>query len=199
MLTKKRRKFDKISVKIGKIFSKTGLTPNNFTLLTVLSAAVTLYFITSERFLLAALFILITGFLDFVDGSVARFTKKSTKSGAYLDTIVDRYVEFIIIFSFIFIELPYLLLPAMVWIFLYLFGSMMTTYSKAAAMEKSIIKKELSSGIIERGERFLILFVGVFLAFFDKSFLLYVIIILALLTNITALQRIFLVLRRSHV
>ena len=198
MLSRKRKRFDRLSIAIGKLFSKTGITPNGFTLLTIFSAFVTFYFIVTGNFLVASLFILITSFLDFVDGSVARFMKKSTKFGAYLDTIVDRYVEFIIIFSFIFIELPYLLLPSVVWIFLYLFGSLMTTYSKAAAKEKDIVKNELNKGIIERSERFLILFIGVFLAFFEKTFLLYVIIILALLTHITALQRIFMVLRRSN-
>jgi len=196
MLNKERRKFNKISMGVGRLFSKTGLTPNNFTFLTIVSAIVTFYVIVMGDFLIAALFILITGFLDFIDGSVARFLKKSTKFGAYLDTIVDRYVEFIIIFAFLFVALPSLYLPAIVWIFLYLFGSLMTTYSKAAAREKNIIKKEMSIGVIERGERFIILFIGIFLAFFEKTFLLYVIIILAILTNLTALQRIVTVLKK---
>jgi archaetidylinositol phosphate synthase len=198
MLSRKRRRFDKISMRTGRIFSKTGLTPNQFTLLTILSAIISFYLLITENFLIAGLFILITGFLDAVDGAVARFTKKSSRFGAYLDTIVDRYVEFIIILSFLFIELPYLIFPAAIWIFLYLFGSMMTTYSKASAREKNIIKKELRTGMIERGERFLILAVGVLLAFFSGIFLLYVIIILAFLTNITALQRIITALRKAR-
>lgn len=197
MLSRKRRKFSKISIRTGRFFSKTGLTPNQFTMLTVLSALITFYFLVTENFLVAGFFILATGFLDAVDGSVARFTRRSTRFGAYLDTIVDRYVEFIIILSFLFIEFPDLIFPAAVWIFLYLFGSLMTTYSKAAAREKNIIRKELNTGIIERGERFLILSIGVFLAYFSEVFLLYVIIILAFLTNITALQRITAVLKKS--
>jgi archaetidylinositol phosphate synthase len=195
MLAEKRSKFDKLSMTIGKIFSKTGISPNGFTLLTIVSAVITFYFLVIEDFLTAALFILITGFLDFIDGSVARFLGKSTRFGAYLDTIVDRYVEAVIIFAFLFIALPSFYLPATVWVFLYLFGSLMTTYSKAAAKEKGLIQNELNTGIIERGERFIILFIGVLLAAYEKTFLLYVIIILAAFTNITALQRIFTVLR----
>ena len=140
MLAGKRGKFNKISMGIGRVFSKTGISPNGFTLLTIFSAIATFYFLVIEDFLVAAIFILVTGFLDFIDGSVARFLRKSTKFGAYLDTIADRYVEFIIILAFIFIALPNFYLPAAAWIFLYLFGSLMTTYSKAAAKEKGIIK-----------------------------------------------------------
>ena len=198
MLAGKRNRFNRISNSIGKIFSKTGLTPNQFTLLTIISAVAAFYFIIMEDFAAAAILILVTGFLDFIDGSVARFLRKSTRRGAYLDTIVDRYVEFIIISAFLFVALPGLILPASAWVFLYLFGSLMTTYSKAAAKEKDIIKRELSKGLIERGERFIILFIGVLLAFYEKTFLLYVIIILAIVTNITALQRIITVLRKSR-
>ena len=53
----------------------------------------------------------------------------------------------------------------------------------------NVVYKTLVIGII-------ILFIGIFLAFFEKTFLLYVIIILAILTNLTALQRIVTVLKK---
>jgi archaetidylinositol phosphate synthase len=193
MLAGKRGRFARISNSIGRAFSKTGISPNGFTLLTLLSAFAVFYFLVIEDFLVAAALILITGFLDAVDGSVARYMKKTTKKGAYLDTIADRYVELIIIFALLFVSFPIFYLPAAAWIFLYLFGSLMTTYSKAAAAEKRLTKNV--GGLVERGERFIMLFIGVVLAVYDKTLLLYVIIIMAALTNMTALQRIINALR----
>ena len=188
MLAGKRSRFARMSNVIGRVFSKTGISPNGFTLLTLLSAFAVFYFLVIEDFLVAAVLILVTGFLDAVDGSVARYKKKATKKGAYLDTIADRYVELIIIFALLFIHLPVFYLPAAAWIVLYLFGSLMTTYSKAAAAEKRLIRNV--GGFVERGERFIMLFIGVIMAVYDKTLLLYVIIIMAALTNMTAVQRI---------
>ena len=64
----------------------------------------------------------------------------------------------------------------------------MTTYAKAALAEKA--RQEIMGGLLERAERMLILIVGVFLASMNVDYLLYVVIALAILTNISALQRI---------
>ncbi len=70
----------------------------------------------------------------------------------------------------------------------------MTTYAKAAAKEKEIIAegKELKGGLLERAERLLILFAGILLAIANPLFLTYTIALLAVLSNISALQRILL-------
>lgn len=185
-----RQRFEKISVKIGIIFSKTGISPNQWTLLTIIPTILALYFLVQEKFLLAALFFIVSAFLDMVDGSVARVMGKVTRVGAYLDTIVDRYVEGIIIFGLLFASLPNYLLPIQAWVFLYFFGAMMTTYTKSAAKEKELVEKELKGGLLERAERLIILFIGIILASVEPIYLTYIIILLAVLSNITALQRI---------
>lgn len=190
MLYKNREKFGKLSIWVGMIFSRLGLSPNQWTMLSVLPALVSFYFLITEDFLLATLFFGISAFFDLIDGSVARVTGKVTKKGAYLDTVVDRYIEFIVLSALLFIALPSFILPSYVWLFLYLFGAMMTTYSKAAAKEKELVEKELRGGILERTERLITLFIGILLANFGKLYLVYAIAILAVLANITALQRI---------
>jgi len=195
MLYKNRQKFEKLRIVVGSFFGHLSISPNQWTLLTFIPLVITLYFLVMQDFLLAAIFFIITAFFDFIDGSVANVKNNVTKSGAYLDTIVDRYVEGIIIIGLLFISLPSLVVPASIWIVIYLFGSLMTTYVKAAAKEKDIIKKELNGGILERAERLIILFVGIALAYFNTLYLLYVIIILAVLTNISTLQRIYYALK----
>ena len=185
----KREKLGGISSKIGKTFARLGLAPNQWTLLTLIPTIVTFYFLVQRDFLFAALFFLISSFMDWIDGSVARVTGKTTKFGAYLDSVMDRYVEFIIILGFLFARLPDFYFPIEFWILLYMFGSLMTTYAKAAAKEKELVEKEIKGGLIERAERLIILFFGMLFAYFSPIYLTYIIMILAVLANITALQR----------
>ena len=188
------KKDDKLRISIGKSFSF--LTANQWSYIALIFTVISAYFIVKEKFLLAAILFTFAGFLDFVDGAVARYRKQATKKGAYLDTILDRYTEAIIIFALIFVSIPTLLLDSKIWLFLYLFGSMMTTYAKAAAAEKKIIEK-LSGGILQRQDRILLLIVALFSASFSIGVLGHFIIILSILTNISALQRIFVTMKRN--
>jgi archaetidylinositol phosphate synthase len=188
-LYENRQRFEKLSVKIGAIFSRLGLSPNQLTLLSIIPAFVALYFLVKSEFLLAAIFFIASAFLDMVDGAVARVMGKVTKLGAYLDTMVDRYVEALIVLGLLFVNLPGFYLPANAWLFLYFMGSMMTTYAKSAAKEKELVEKELKGGILERAERLILLFVGILLAIQDPLYLTYMLVLLAVLANISALQR----------
>lgn len=195
MLEEKREKFQKISEKIGEIFSKIGLSPNQYTLISLLFIFISFYFLINLNLILTLIFFSLAAILDFIDGAVARFLKSETKKGAYLDTICDRYVEGIVLIGFLFLPLKDFLLPAKIWIFLALFGSMMTTYSKAAAKEKELVFKELKKGLFGRGERMILIFLAIFLGIFNFSLMIYPIIILAIFSNLTAIQRIYLSLK----
>ena len=144
---------------------------------------------------MAIIFFIIAGFLDFVDGAVARYKNIATEMGAYLDTIADRYVEAILLFGMLFLSLPKILLPSYIWIFLILFGSILTTYAKAAAKEKDLVFQELKGGILSRGERIILLIISLILGIFNFFWMAYLLIIIAILTNFTALQRILMAIR----
>ncbi len=180
------RRHGETGKKIGKAFSF--MPPNAWTLISLAAAALASYFILNEEFLKASVFFAAASLFDIIDGSVARATGKATKKGAYLDTITDRYVEFIVVAGLLLTALPSLLLQSYVWLFLYLFGGMMTTYAKSAAKEK--LDKEIKGGLLERAERMILLFVGILLASFGKVYLVYIIAFMAVFSNITALQRI---------
>jgi len=197
-LYKNRQKFEKISIIIGRFFSKFGLTPNQWTILTLLPTIIAFYFLLKQDFLIAALFFIISSFFDLVDGSIARVMGMVTKKGAYLDTIVDRYAEWMIITGLLFCDLPDFILPIQFWLFVYLFGSVMTSYSKAAAKEKELVEKEIRGGLLERAERLIILFIGILFAYFNKIYLTYIIVLLAILSNITAIQRILIAIKEKN-
>ncbi len=192
MLYSQREKFKNISVKIGVLFSKLPLTANQWTVLSIVPVIIAVFFLVRQDFLTAGILFLISAFIDMIDGAVARVTNTASKYGAYLDTIMDRYIEGIIIFGLLFASLPHWILPASTWIFAYFFGSFMTTYAKSAAKEKEIVSdgKELSGGFLERAERLFLLFLGIIGAVFNPLWLVYMLAALAVLTNFSALQRI---------
>jgi phosphatidylglycerophosphate synthase len=157
-------------------------------------AILSFYFLTRVKLPLAFLFFVIAVCLDFIDGAIARLTGKVTKKGAYLDTIADRYVEAITLLGFLFLPLPRIPFPSEIWVFIALFGSLMTTYAKAAAKEKKLIHLELKKGLIERAERVLLIALIILSAHFSFYFATYILILLAILSNLTALQRIYFIL-----
>ena len=194
MLEQKRKSFKDLERIIGEIFSKLGLSPNHYSILSLLFALWSLYFLARINLILALVFFLIAIFLDLVDGAVARLTKKATKQGAYIDTICDRYVEGIALLGFLFLPLPDVFLPSEFWISLAIFGSLMTTYSKAAAKEKELVTEELKKAFMSRAERMILISLSMVLGVFNFSLMIYPIIILAFLSNLTVAQRIYLAL-----
>ena len=190
MLDLYKDSFKKLEKKVGRLFSFLPISPNQYTLISIFFAIFSFYFLIKQNLILAIFFFLIAGFLDFIDGAVARYKNISTKIGAYLDTICDRYVEGILLLGMLFLPLPKILLPAYVWIFLILFGSLITTYAKAAAKEKELVKQELKGGLLSRAERIILLIISLILGIFNFSWMTYLLIAIAILTNFTAFQRI---------
>jgi archaetidylinositol phosphate synthase len=197
MLDLYKQSFKSIERKVGGCFSHLPLSPNHYTLISIIFAFGSFYFLLKENFILTIVFFLIAGLLDFIDGAVARYKNMVTKVGGYLDTITDRYVEGILLLGMLFLPLPKIFIPAYAWIFLILFGSIMTTYSKAAAKEKDLVNQELKGGILSRGERIILLLISLVLAIFNYYWTTYLLILMAILTNITAFQRIFSAIRKN--
>jgi len=188
----KKESFNKTSLKIGKVISKLGISPNGWTFISLIFAIVAAIFIIKQNLLVGSIFFLISILLDLFDGAVARATGKVTKFGGFFDTVVDRYVESLIIFSLLFVSLPNLFLPIYVWLFVLLFGSLMTTYIKAAAREKGLVNEDIRRGFLGRFERTVIIFLGLIIGSFIPIVLSWVIFILAILVNLAAIQRFFL-------
>lgn len=197
MLEQKREKFGKLHYKAGLFFSKFHLSPDQCTFLSLIFVGFTLYFLINRNFIWASAFFILAGICDFIDGAIAEYLNKSTKKGAYLDTICDRYVESLILIGFLFLTLPEVIFPSQVWISLAIVGSLMTTYAKAAAKEKGIVFEETNSGFLERPERIILIAAAIIAGIFSFYLTVYFIIILAALSNFTALQRIFLNLSKA--
>ncbi|TLX93060.1 MAG: CDP-alcohol phosphatidyltransferase family protein, partial [Thaumarchaeota archaeon] len=81
---------------IGKAFASTGL-PANFWSAVGLGfafASAIIYGVHIQySYVIAGVLLLVSGFFDIVDGQVARVTGKTSKKGAFLDSIFDKIAE----------------------------------------------------------------------------------------------------------
>ena len=158
--------------KIGKIFASTGLSPNVFTAIGLgfAFASAIVYGINVEYSLIfGGIILLISGFFDIVDGQVARFTKKITKTGGFIDSIFDKIAEVAIFFGILIGNYadPYLVIIAITL-------SLLVSYMRAKADSMSI--KLQGVGIGERAERLLVIAIIGILGFMEIALIIVIII-----------------------
>ncbi len=187
MLTKLKKKIQQMLTSEAKIAHKIGLTPNTISIigfLLSLSSAVT-YALTQGQpiwLFVAVLLFMLSGFCDTLDGIVARTYQQASVFGGFLDSLLDRYADAAIYAGIIIAGLCDIW-----WGLIALAGSMLVSYSRARA-EAAGIKME-SVGLAERAERMIILAVASLAAMIWLPALNIGIIILAVLSNFTVLQR----------
>ena len=187
MLTKLKKKVQNMLSSEAKVAHKIGLTPNIVSLigLTLVLLSAFTYAVAQSRplwILLATILFLASGFCDALDGVIARIYQQTSMFGGFLDSLLDRYAD-----AAVYAGLIIGGLCSPVWGLAALVGSMMVSYSRARA-EAAEIKME-SIGVAERAERMLILSVASIAAIFWIQALNAGIILLAVLSNFTVLQR----------
>jgi archaetidylinositol phosphate synthase len=188
MLTKLKKRIQQMLTSEAKVAHKIGLTPNKISTIGFILAfaSATTYALTPNQppwlLILATIFLLTSGFCDTLDGIVARTFQQATVLGGFFDSILDRYADAAIYAGII---ISGLCNP--IWGLATLAGSVLVSYSRARA-EAAGIKME-SVGFAERAERMLILAASSIIAFFYLPALNYGIILLAVLSNFTVIQR----------
>ncbi len=189
MLTKLKQKIQQMLTAEAKAVHAIGLTPNMITLLGIVLALLSAlgYAEWQNRplFLFVAMaLLLLSGFCDALDGIVARVYAETSVFGGFLDSLLDRYADAAVFAGII---IGGLCDPT--WGLLAIVGSLLVSYSRARA-EAAGIKME-SVGIAERAERMIILAVATLVAVFWQSTTVMnaSIILLAVLSNLTVLQR----------
>lgn len=176
-----------IARRVAAIFVKTGITPNMLTIFGFLLNVVVAYLLATNNLLAGGLMMLFAGLFDMLDGALAKITNKVSQFGAFLDSVVDRYSEAVILFGLL---LYYYNLPnrtgliEIILIYTILVGSMMISYNRARAGSLNIANEV---GIMARPERIILLAIGLL---FYGLLLDPILWILAVGTQFTALQRI---------
>ena len=189
LLTKLKKKVQQMLTSQAIGAHKIGLTPNKVSVIGfILAVASAGAYAMAPRYqwllLLATVLLLASGFCDTLDGIIARTFQQVTVFGGFFDSVLDRYADAAVYAAIIIAGLC-----NQVWGLAALAGSILVSYSRARA-EAAGIKME-SVGFAERAERMLILSAASIIAFFWLPALSYGIIVLAVLSNFTVLQRVF--------
>jgi len=123
---------------------------------------------------------------DSLDGAVARLRNESSAFGGYLDAIVDRYQEMIVIATLAYVS------GAWVAGYFALAGAFLTSYMKARAAMEMPVDNVAWPDLFERQERILFIclaLVGQSLVGSSLDIIPWALWLLAILTHATALQR----------
>jgi len=192
VLTKLKQQIQQLMIGQVKLAHSVGLTPNQVSIIGILAALLSAYSYwnskSDDAFLLAAaLLLLASGFFDALDGVLARVYGQVTLLGGFLDSLLDRYADALVLIGII---LGWLTTDSPLWLLaglIALVGSLTVSYARAKA-EAAGIKME-TVGLAERAERIIILVLASFLTLLWRDALRWSVCLLAFLTNFTALQR----------
>lgn len=146
-----------IEKKVAQYIGGIPLHPNVITLAGIIPSVLFTYFLMHGNYV-AALLIYIGNFLDFVDGIVARTQGKMSKFGGFLDSVVDRGVDCILISAFGFAGIVRweIIIPLLIVSFL-------ISYARSRGELASASTVIFNVGIVERTERLVTVYVGLLL------------------------------------
>lgn len=133
--------------------------PNAITLFTVVPAVATAWLLYEHEYGWALLAGALTGASDFVDGAVARARGRATAFGGFLDSLVDRYVDAIILFG-----IGFALDTRIAWLVVgvALVGTFGISYARARVyQDRPDVPANAWRQLLERPERLFLLALGV--------------------------------------
>ncbi len=179
---------------------KVGLTPNQLSAISLIFAALAFvfyYLSASQSWLLfiAALMVLLNAVLDLADGALARKTGKADTKGDFLDHVIDRYADMLVLAGMVFAG--YVPWPVG---FLAAVGIMLTSYIGTQAQALQLGR--YYGGIMGRADRLAaIIAATAATALYPQlvaglPILGWLIVAIMLSSHITALQRFWYIWRR---
>lgn len=206
-ITAFRYKFIRHLEPIAEVCKKAGLSPNIITILSIIAGLACAFCYLQHNFLAGSLFLFCSAILDLVDGSVARMTGRETPFGAVFDWIADKYVDTIVLLgvglSGVSIISQFFNIPP-IWDFgivaIAIIGSMMNTFIKPVTYAEIGFTERIDGkiedplegiGFFGRPETVLVLILGGI-----TGFMWIAVLVIAVCTNLSALQRIIYLYRK---
>jgi CDP-diacylglycerol--glycerol-3-phosphate 3-phosphatidyltransferase len=188
MLSDVVRKYSRIFLEpLARFISRTGISPNVISVIGFLLMVGVAFVLARGYLLWGGILIIAAALFDAIDGTLARMMGRTSRFGAFLDSTLDRFSEAIIFLGLFIYLIGQDQKVELVLIYATVVGSMMVSYARARAEGIGV---PLKDGLFTRFERIFILVVG--LLFNQLTLALWV---LAIFTNFTAIQRMYLVWR----
>ena len=168
----------------GSLLAKTGITPDQVTVIGLLANCAVAYFIAGGAlsFFMMGILIWVAGFFDALDGSVARQTGRVTKFGSFFDSVLDRYSDSVIYLGIMIYFLRWGNANYVILVTVAMIGSLAVSYVRAKAESLDL---ECEVGLMPRTARIVLL--G---AAFCIGQVFWGLLIIAALSHLTVLHRI---------
>jgi CDP-diacylglycerol--glycerol-3-phosphate 3-phosphatidyltransferase len=168
---------------VAAFLNRLGLMPNTMTILGLVGNVIAAYFLSQGQMLVGGIIVLMMGPVDALDGSMARLRGEDSAFGAFVDSVTDRYSELFIIGGLIWYysqqaQPQYVMLG-----YAAAAGSVLVSYTRARAQS---LGKDSKIGILTRVERYLVMAPALIFNIAPVGLAL-----IALFSNVTALQRIY--------
>ena len=173
---------------VARLVADFGIPPTAITFVGLLLSVLSGWGIATGHFLRAGLLLALAGLCDVIDGASARAGNRATVTGAFVDSTVDRYSEIAVLLGALFHYMARTKgapeVGTALAVFAALAGSLMVSYTRARA---EAVGRSCEVGLTERPERMVILIAG---ALFGEGTFRIAVWVLAVLANLTAIQRI---------
>lgn len=197
MIKEKCQFWEKLSAALGTVFAKLPITPNTYSVMTVIPAFLAVPAVFYHHYILAVVLFSLSGLLDIIDGAVARATESTSHYGAFLDGSLDRFVDFAVIFSYFGLPLDTPLLSKAMWIALAVFVALMPSFEVAYANHRRAVddpdEKKIWR-ILNRGEMYPLMVMVILLSNFSYVAASYVFVFWVCLSVVTTIQTIWVAL-----
>ncbi len=190
--------FKRLLQPIVRILVRYRLNPNHFTTFSLAISVISAIAFGRGNLRWGGILLLLGGLFDMIDGAVARSSNRVTRFGALYDSTLDRYAEIIVFFGigFYFVSNNDPITKTGLWISMAVFigiaGSVMVSYVRARAEGLGF---DCKVGVMQRPERIVLVSLG---AMISEIALVIAMILVAALSNFTALQRIYYIWRAEN-
>lgn len=131
------------------------VNPNWISLAGILVALVGAYYYARAEWIIGSVITAVAALIDALDGAVARYWRRESKWGSYLDAMSDRIVEGVVLFG---IGWGSGLWPQ---VFVIMLASLLISYAKARASMEIPVDNVNWPDIFERAERIALIVVGI--------------------------------------
>jgi phosphatidylglycerophosphate synthase len=182
MLGRYRGEVARVADPVARALVGLRLRPNQLSFLGLVGSMFAAGAFAADQRRLGALCLALAGVLDILDGALARASGQVSPFGAFLDSVLDRYSDLLVLAGLVFLFARLGRLEVVVAVLLAVIGTVMVSYTRARAES---IDVECRVGFMERGERMLVLILGALL-----DLLVPAIWVVALGANVTAVHRI---------
>lgn len=182
MLGRYKEHVARVSDPVARALLGARLRPNQLSVLGLFCSVLAAAAFVLDRPRLGGLLLALAGVLDILDGALARVSRQVSPFGAFLDSVLDRYSDLLVLTGLVVLFMGRHRIWDVIGALAALMGTVMVSYTRARAESVGV---ECRVGFMERGERMLTLIAGALLDLLAPA-----VWVVAVGANVTALHRI---------